>query len=47
MSATYRSRPGSFGLVAIWRSMVCRNVSAVTASFEGGENRKPRRMRKV
>src|SRR2546421_8930768 len=29
------------------RSSVCWNVREVTASFEGGEKRKPRRMRKL
>ena len=35
----------SFGENA--RSSVCLNVAAVTGSFDGGEKRKPRRMRKV
>ena len=35
----------SFGEKA--RSSVCLNVAAVTASWDGGEKRKPRRMRNV
>ena len=47
MSATDGSRPLSLGVVAICRSIVCRNVCAVTSLSEGGEKRKPDRMRNV
>ena len=45
MSAAVGSNQANLGEST--RSIVCRNDSAVTASFEGGENRYPLRIRNV